>query len=143
METTEYSLPNLITKAEHYTASAEHCLADVTLKLRQWQCHDEDIQTILDHLLQHDYVNQQRYAVAYVHDQVAYQGWGRNKIRAALYAKFIDEQVINDVLHGVNEDDYNHALQKAIAHKKGATREQLLRFLYQRGFTYDEIQPFL
>jgi len=139
METTEYSLPALMTKAEHYCATAEHCLADVTLKLRQWKCSEADVQSVLDHLQKHGYVDEQRYAQAFVHDKVAYDGWGRNKIKAALFAKFIPEDIIATALQSIDQTDYQHALQRALKQKKGATREQLLRFLFQRGFTYDEV----
>lgn len=143
METTAYSLPELMTKAEHYTAAAEHCVYDVQLKLRQWGCTSADEQTIIAHLQQEHFIDQQRYARAFVHDKLLYQGWGRNKLRAGLYAKHIDEATIDAALGTIHEDDYRSVLRKAAAQKKGATREQLLRFLYQRGFTYDEIQPFL
>lgn len=140
METIEYSLPALISRAERYCATSEHCLADVMLKLRQWSCHPEDVQQVLDHLQEAGFVDEDRYARAYVHDQVAYQGWGRNKIKAALFAKFIDEQTINAALTTIDPSSYQHALERAIKQKKGATREQLLRFLSQRGFTFDEIR---
>jgi len=143
METTEYSLPALISKAERYCATAEHCLSDVTLKLRQWGCKAEDIGTIKAHLLECGYIDEQRYARAFVHDEVAYSGWGRNKIRAALFAKRIDESVVDEALLTIDQDAYQKALRKAAAQKKGATREQLLRFMSQRGFTFDEIQDFL
>lgn len=143
METTEYSLHDLTTKAEHYAAAAEHCAYDVRLKLRQWGCTSADEQTIIAHLQRNGYIDHRRYARAYTHDQVAYHGWGRNKIKAALCQKFIDEQAINDALQDIDTQAYTHALQRAIAQKKGATREQLLRFLLQRGFTYDEIHRFV
>jgi len=139
METTEYSLPALISKAEHYCATAEHCFADVTLKLRHWGCHTEDTDTILSHLQEHGYVDEVRYAKALVHDKVAYDGWGRNKIKAALYAKHIPENIVSTALQTIDQDAYLHALQRALKQKKGATREQLLRFVLQRGFTYDEV----
>lgn len=140
METTEYSLPALISRAERYCATAEHCAADLKQKLHQWGCHEEDIELVLAHLYEQGYIDDARYARAFVHDQVAYQGWGRLKIRAALYSRFIDEKVVNAALDTIDSKAYDSALQKAAARKKGATREQLLRFLSQRGFTFDEIR---
>jgi len=139
METLEYSLPTLTNRAEHYCATSEHCLADVTLKLRHWGCHQEDVQPVLDHLSDAGFVDELRYAQAFVHDQVAYQYWGRNKIKAALFAKFIPEDIVDNALQSIDQETYQHALMRAIKQKKGATREQLLRFLFQRGFTYDEV----
>jgi len=143
METIEYSLPALISRAERYCAMAEHCISDVALKLRQWGCRPEDEQTVLEHLTQSGYIDEQRYANAFVHDKVAYQGWGRNKLKAGLFAKFVDEATIDAALKTIDAADYRRALNKAAAQKKGATREQLLRFLLQRGFTFDDIHSII
>jgi len=139
METLEYSLPALINKAERYCATAEHCISDVRNKLHQWGCLPEDTDTVLNHLTEHRYIDEDRYARAFVHDQVAYQYWGRNKIQAALFAKHIPEDIVTIALQSIDQDAYQHALKRALSQKKGATREQLLRFLFQRGFTYDEV----
>jgi len=139
METTEYSLPALMNRAERYCATAEHCLSDIALKLRQWGCKAEDIGTIKTHLLDAGYIDEQRYANAFVHDEVAYHYWGRQKIRAALYAKHIEDSVVDQALQTIDPDAYQTALNRALSQKKSATREQQIRFLLQRGFTYEEI----
>lgn len=143
METTEYSLRELTSKAEHYAASSEHCAEDVRLKLRQWGATSSDEQTIIAHLVEHDFINHLRYAHAFVHDKLRFQNWGRVKISYALRAKKIEDSCINEALETIDEQDYFAVLRKVASHKKGATREQLLRFLSQRGFTFDEIRHVL
>lgn len=140
METTEYSQRELTTKAEHYAALSEHCAEDVRLKLRQWGASSSDEQTIIEHLTKHDFINHSRYANAFVHDKLRFQNWGRVKIAYALRAKKIEDSIIDDALENIDEQDYLAVLRKVASHKKGATREQLLRFLSQRGFTYEDIQ---
>ena len=143
METTEYSLRELTTKAEHYAASSEHCAEDVRLKLRQWGATSSDEQTIIAHLVEHDFINHLRYAKAFVHDKLHFQNWGRIKISYALRAKRIEDFIIDEALESIDEQDYFSILRKVASHKKGATQEQLLRFLSQRGFTFDEIRHVL
>lgn len=140
METTEYSQRELTTKAEHYAAMSEHCAEDVRLKLRQWGASSSDEQTIIEHLTKHGFINHSRYANAFVHDKLRFQNWGRVKIAYALRTKRIEDSVIDEALRSIDEQDYLAILRKVASHKKGATREQLLRFLYQRGFTYEDIQ---
>lgn len=140
METTEYSLPELIAKAERYTAASEHCLYDVQCKLRQWLATPEQEQAVLDRLTQGGFVCQSRYAAAFVHDKIRYQGWGRRKIEAALYAKHLDADTIAEALDNADRTDYLDTLRSVAAKKRGATREQLIRFLLQRGFSYSDIQ---
>ena len=140
METTEYSQRELIVKAEHYAALSEHCAEDIRLKLRQWGASSSDEQTIIAHLVEHGFINHSRYANAFVHDKLRFQNWGRVKIAYALRTKRIEDSVIDEALRSIDEQDYLAVLRKVASHKKGATREQLLRFLSQRGFTYEDIQ---
>jgi SOS response regulatory protein OraA/RecX len=69
------------------------------------------------------------------------------KIRAALFAKHLPSTVIRDALHSLDESEYFDVLQRVVATKKRAiksndpmAREKLIRFLLQRGFTFDEIE---
>ncbi|MCQ2342277.1 MAG: RecX family transcriptional regulator [Paludibacteraceae bacterium] len=140
METTEYSLPELIAKAEHYTASAEHCIMDIQLKLRQWECTFADEQTVISHLIQRGFIDEQRYASAFVHDKLLFHGWGKIKMQAALRAKHIDDSYISAALDNIDETDYFDTLGKVAKSKKNASREQRIRFLLQRGFSYDDIR---
>lgn len=140
METTEYSQHELIVKAEHYAALSEHCAEDIRLKLRQWGASSSDEQTIIAHLTKYGFINHSRYAHAFVHDKLRFQNWGRVKIAYALRAKKIEDSIIDEALGSIDEQDYFTVLRKVASHKKGATREQLLRFLSQRGFTYEDIQ---
>lgn len=139
MEKIEYSLQDLIKKAEHYTATSEHCKEDVRLKLRQWGCNSSDEQRIINALEKDNFINDSRYAAAFTHDKLLYQGWGRMKIKAGLFAKHIDEKDIDDALNNIDEQTYFSILRKVASKKKATNHEQLIRFLLQRGFTYSEI----
>ena len=143
METTECSLPDLIKKAEHYAAMAEHCEEDVRIKLRQWGCDSADEQRIIDALVKDNFINDSRYAAAFAHDKLMYQGWGRMKIKAGLVAKHIDEDDIEESLSNIDEQTYFSVLRKVAGKKKTDNHEQLIRFLLQRGFTYSEISSII
>ena len=83
----EWSLDELRHKAEAYCATAEHCCSEVHNKLQLWGANKEYATIILQRLQADGYINEARYCHAFAHDKVAYQGWGRVKIKAALYAK--------------------------------------------------------
>ncbi len=143
METTEYSQRELTVKAEHYAALSEHCAEDIRLKLRQWGASSSDEQTIIEHLTKHDFINHSRYADAFVHDKLHFQNWGRVKIAYALRAKKIEDSIINEALENIDEQDYLAILRKVALRKKNANREQQIRFLLQRGFSYEDIRQVL
>ena len=146
----EWSLDELKHKAEAYCAGAEHCCAELHQKLQQWGAHENDIPSILQHLQDCNYINEERYCHAFAHDKVAYQGWGRQKIKATLTAKHLPSAHIHQALENIDENDYINSLTRAITTKKRTiksndpmAREKLIRFCLQRGFTYDEILPLL
>jgi regulatory protein len=146
----EWSLDELRYKAEAYCANAEHCCVELQQKLQQWGATHEQSDAIIAHLIQQRYIDEQRYCRAFAHDKLLYQGWGRLKIKAALYAKYLPSSNISEALENLDESDYRSTLQRVIATKKRAikssdpmTREKLIRFCLQRGFTYDEIEDLL
>jgi regulatory protein len=146
----EWSLDELRHKAEAYCASAEHCSYEVSNKLQQWGANTEAIASIIAHLKSQRYIDDERYCRAFAHDKLLYQGWGRLKIQAALYAKHIATSYINQALDTIDPTEYLNTLKRIIATKKRTikssdpmAREKLIRFCLQRGFTYDEILPLL
>lgn len=142
----EWSLDELKHKAEAYCATAEHCNAEIVTKLKQWGAQSEQIEDILLHLATQRYIDEARYCHAFAHDKVRYQGWGRIKVRAALFAKHLPSSLINQAIADIDENEYFDVLKRVIDTKKRAinskdpmAREKLIRFCLQRGFTYDEI----
>lgn len=145
----EWSLDELRHKAEAYCAAAEHCCSEVYNKLQLWGANEEYVTIILQRLQADGYINEARYCHAFAHDKVAYQGWGRVKIKAALYAKKIPNLLIENALSEINDEEYHAVLYRALSTKQRAlkhdimAREKLIRFCLQRGFTYDEIEATL
>ena len=143
----EWSSDELKHKAEAYCAAAEHCCFEVNNKLQQWGANADEIESIISHLTAQRYIDELRYCCAFTHDKIRYQGWGRVKIKAALYAKHIPSLLITQALDTIDETEYFAALERVIATKKRTikstdlmAREKLIRFCLQRGFTYDEIE---
>lgn len=150
MAKNEWSMAQLTAKAEAYCAAAEHCISEMRSKLQQWEATDEECEDVIAHLLEANYIDEQRYCHAFVHDKVLYQGWGRMKIRAHLYAKHLPSEFITQALKDIDETEYQKTLERVISSKKrtlkstdNIAREKLLRFCMQRGFTYEEISEYL
>jgi len=150
MENRELSKREWLDKAEAYCARSEHCAADVRRKLYEWQTPAEIVDFIEQNLYANDFLNDARFCHAYVHDKVAYQSWGRLKIQAGLRALDLPESEIRKSLDEIDENQYQSNLKALIKQRKSdssrrsgtlnSASDKLLRFLLQRGFTYDEIQ---
>lgn len=146
MANQEWSLAQLCAKAEAYCGAAEHCVWEVRQKLLQWKATPEQIEDILAHLQTARFIDEQRYCHAFVHDKLLYQGWGRIKIRVQLQAKNLPSKNIEQALQEIDNTEYYHILDRVIASKQRTiktndpqAREKMIRFLLQRGFTYEEI----
>lgn len=140
MENRELSKAEWLDKAEAYCAKSEHCAADVRRKLYEWGAPAEIFESIEQKLYANDFLNDARFCAAYVHDKVAYQGWGRLKIQAGLRALDLPESEIRKSLDEIDEKQYKSNLQALFKQRKSDSEEKRLRFLLQRGFTYDEIK---
>ena len=140
MENRELSKREWLDKAEAYCARSEHCAADVRRKLYEWKTPAEIFGFIEENLYANDFLNDARFCHAYVHDKVAFQSWGRLKIQAGLHALDLPDSEIRKSLDEIDENTYFSNLRSLIASRPSDSPEKLLRFLAQRGFTYEEIQ---
>lgn len=139
MENRELSKREWLDKTEAYCARSEHCAADVRRKLYEWGTPPDLSDEIVESLYSNNFLNDARFCHAYVHDKVAYQRWGRMKIKAGLRALNLPGTDIREALNDIDENTYSKNLKALLASRKSDPEEKRLRFLAQRGFTYDEI----
>ena len=143
MEKHELSKAEWLDKCEAYCARAEHCAADVRRKLYEWGAPADFSDEIEQILYERDFLNDARFCNAYVHDKVEYQRWGRVKIQAGLRALQLPESEIAKALDTIEENSYFSNLRKLLQERRSDSEEKRLRFLAQRGFTFDEIHQVL
>lgn len=147
MKNQEWSPAELKSKMEAYCAKAERCEMDARMRLRQWNCESQTEDDIIDYLIAENYISDERYAKAFVHDKLLYQGWGRVKIAYMLRTKKIVPQIIQSALETIDETEYfrilSYLISQRVRSKQELSREalaSLYRFLIQRGFTMEEIK---
>ena len=130
---------------------SEHCVADITEKLLRWGVSREDSDCIIDRLIDEKYIDESRYALAYVRDKVRFSHWGRVKIKSMLRMLRVSEQDISNAFDSFDEDEYLGVLENVIESKRRtlpeaesyASRVKLIRFALQRGFEMHEITKFI
>lgn len=134
--------PEALHRAAALCSSAEHCTADIREKLARWGATEADSRTIIDRLVQERFIDEQRYAVAFVKDKFRFSGWGRIKMRYALQQKRIDGSDIDHALATLDEEQYNDRLLELLQAKSRSIRDddpearraKLFRFATSRGF---------
>ena len=129
-------------------AQAEHCQQEMRDKMRRWEL-DEIVQNrIIDRLIKERYVDDERYARAFVKDKIRYNKWGRRKVQQALWQKRIDADIQQRVLDEIDEKEYLDVLRPLLKQKRKSIRaasdyelnQKLVRFALSRGFTFDLIR---
>ena len=93
--------------------------------LERHKAANADIERIIRHLVKEGYIDESRYAAAFVHDKVRFAKWGRVKIGQALWQKRIPQDIADDALASIDEDEYMAALKDVASSRyrlaKGAT----------------------
>jgi regulatory protein len=130
-------------------AKAEHCSGEMIEKMRRWGLDDEQAQArIMAYLTKHKYIDDERFARAFINDKVVYNKWGRRKIAQALRMKHVDESIYEPILDEVEEDKYLDVLCPLIEAKMRTIKakndyemtQKLMRFAAGRGFDFDMIK---
>ena len=129
-------------------AQAEHCQWEMLEKMRRWEVPEEAQARVMQRLVSERYVDDERYAQAFVKDKIRYNKWGRCKVDQALWQKHIDEDIRKRVLDEVDDEEYLGVLRPLLKQKRKSTKansdyelnQKLMRFALGRGFTFDIIR---
>jgi regulatory protein len=133
-------------KIEAWCAYRDRCHHEVYNKLRDYGIDDEDTNALLSHLVEYQFLNEQRFAESFVSGKQRIKKWGKNKIIAHLKQKRIPTKCIQDALKEIDQEEYlktlhSLALQKWKS-KRGTDFEikiKVQRFLASKGYEFDLI----
>ena len=141
-------------------AQAEHCQFEMLEKMRRWGVTEEAQARVMARLVGGRFVDEERYARAFVKDKVKYNKWGRRKVEQALWQKRIDADIRQRVLDEIDTDEYVEVLRPLLQQKRKSTmlqqkrkstkanspyelQQKLIRFALGRGFDFDVIRECL
>ena len=140
-----------LAKAEHYCAYQERSQQEVREKLYEWGMYPKGVENVIMHLIDGNFLNEERFANAYTIGKFRQNGWGKIKIKQGLKLKKVSDPLIKKALKSINEDEYLKMLQKVI-HKKEALlsekdpykrRYKLHQYALSRGYENDLISDVL
>ena len=127
----------------------EYCKSDIAAKISALS-DTVDAEAMIRKLCEERFIDESRYAAAFVRDKSRLKGWGEVKIRYALQRKGLDNGTIAEAMGEIDGEQQMERLAKLMKAKaqtlKDAApaerRAKLMRFAVSRGFTYaqaDEI----
>jgi regulatory protein len=129
-------------------ANAEHCQHEMLEKMKKWELSETVQARVMARLVKERFVDDERYARAFVKDKIRYNKWGRRKVQQALWMKRIDNEIQQIVLNEISDEDYLRVLKPLLKQKSKSIKadsdyernQKLVRFAVGRGFTFDIIR---
>lgn len=133
---------NALDKMAKYCAYQERCVKDVTDKLKTLELTEKERNEILNYLIDNRFVNNERFAKAFVKGKINQSGWGLNKIRFHLMQKGIDKAIIDEALESFDEEAYRQRLVEVLKSKAKTVKaandfeknRKLAAYAMQKGF---------
>ena len=133
---------DVLDKMAKYCAYQERCVKDVTDKLKTFELSEKERNEILNYLIDNRFVNNKRFAMAFVKGKINQSGWGLNKIRFHLMQKGIAKETIDEALESFDEEAYRKRLHDVLSSKaktvKAANdferKRKLAAYAIQKGF---------
>lgn len=129
-------------RAAALCARSEQAPGDIREKLVKWGLNSHDADAILHKLTEQGFLNEERFARAFVKDRFAFNGWGRIKIAHQLRQKGIPAEVISDAMSVIDEEEYRQRLTELLRAKWRSVNDRapraawaaMMRFAASRGF---------
>ncbi len=150
-----YTVDEAKKKLEHYCAYQERCHKEVRQKLKDMYMIPEAIDVIIVHLLEHNFLNEERFAKTFVSGKFKIKRWGRRRLTLALKRKDISKININQALSEINEHEYigvfNDLAEKRLPFIKETNKfkkkKKLADYLLYRGWeshlVYDKVNELI
>lgn len=128
-------------------ARAEKSEGDARRLMRGWGVSDRDAEAVLERLLRDRFIDDSRYAEAFVREKLHLSGWGDYKIRTALQRKGIRRELIDAALAGADragtEDRLAEQLRRKARTVKYTTqyelKTKLIRYGLALGYEYEAV----
>ena len=129
-------------RAAALCARSEQAPRDISEKLTKWGLSRTDANQVLHQLTEQGFINEERFAKAFVKDRFAFNGWGRIKIAYQLKLKGIPGDIIDDALTAIDDELYRDRLIELLCNKWRTVKDRepraawaaMMRFASSRGF---------
>jgi regulatory protein len=136
-------------KLKHFCGYQERCHSEVKEKLFSLGVSKNEHDEIISTLIEENYLNEERFAIAFAGGKFRVKQWGRIKIKYELKQKQVSEYNIKKAMKEIEETAYRDALQKLYEEKWNSLKGEKNRFikltktrdyLLQKGYEMDLVR---
>jgi regulatory protein len=105
-------------KAAVYCAYQERCQEEVKVKLYGYGLYTNQVNDLLSYLITENYINEERFSMAYAGGKFRVKHWGRIRIKHELQKRKISEYCIRKGMEEIGDEEYIASAKKLILKKK-------------------------
>lgn len=128
-------------------ARAEKSQEDARRLMRGWGLAERDAKGVLAKLVRDRFIDDARYAGAFVREKLRLSGWGEYKIRTALQRKRIDRALIDAALAEADRSGMDERLRRQLERKARTAKyttqyelkTKLIRYGLSLGYDYETV----
>ena len=110
--TPSYTLQEAVKKLEHYCAYQDRCHQEVASKLKAMRMIPEAIDHVITHLIEENYLNEERFSCSFARGKFKIKKWGKKRIVNELKQRDISAFNIKCALKEIDDEDYVLTLQE-------------------------------
>lgn len=140
-----------LTQLMRLCARSEKSSGDALRLMRAWGVEETQREGVLNTLREQKFIDDERYAAAFVREKTNLSGWGTFKIRAALVRKGIAAPLVDAALAQMDASQQTKRLETLLAKKVQTIRygspyelkNKLLRYGLSLGYAYDTVSDTL
>ena len=119
-------------KLKHYCGYQERSHIEAREKLYSFGLYKQEVEECISRLIEDDYLNEERFAIAYTGGKFRMKQWGRIKIKQGLKERGVSEYCIKKSLKEINDEQYIATLNKLVAGKWNDLRSEKNIFVKMR-----------
>jgi regulatory protein len=141
-----YTVEEAKRKLEAYCAYQDRCHKEVAQKLRDMRMIPDAIDVVIGHLLEHNFLNEERFAKAFARGKFRHKSWGRTRITRELKQRGIGAYNLKTALLEIEDEEYDTVFntlsrkryeQLSSETDKYRKRKKLADYLTYRGWEGD------
>lgn len=136
-----------LTALMRLAARSEKSSGDAMRLMRNWEVEPSARQGVLQKLIDSKFIDDRRYAEAFVRDKMRFSGWGAFKLRAALHNKGISKDIIDEVLSTLDCTNMSERLRERLERKMRSLKfssrydlkSKLMRYGASLGYDFESV----
>jgi len=140
-------IENIVQKLEYYCSYQERCHVEVLEKLRSFVLNHHEKDQIMVHLIEHNFLNEERFASVFSISKFHQKKWGKIRIKNELKARRISDYLVTKALKEIPTEEYEMTFEtlaakhwEAITEKNDLKkRKKFCDFLLRKGWESERI----